>query len=861
MLPKIAQLLILVAWVLFIPDVNAADDIWNVQTGYWSVGSNWDNGVPTSSTTAYINNGGTVKITTSSVCDILTLGKDSANSGTVQMTGGSFSVNYAYVGNSGTGTFTQPAGTITPYYYLYLGYNAGSSGTYNLSGSGVMKTYYGEYVGYSGSGTFNQTGGTNGSEGGKLILGHNQGSSGIYNLSGTGTLNFSSIVVGSAGTANFNQLGGTVTGYHVNVGGSAGGTYDQSAGSAAFIRSGEGYLYIGGSAGSNGTYNLYGTGRLSADYINIGYAGTGTFNQSGGTVIMSAPTAAHGMMGLYLGNLSGGNGTYNLSGTGQLTSVLEYIGYNSSATALFRQTGGSNKTNYLSIGSGGRYLLTGGTLDTTSGPGGISSLGQIDCTDSTATLRIGNNNIADFGRANLTNVHGMNVSLGATSLLIVPPGFNPSTAFGSFSANSSSIVHTTGTTLVVPVGKGFGGCGSIYDPVSCQGTITGGSAPNTFIGINLYGGLTVSGAGAVNLYGGNLTVNDAASGMTGGSLNTGIHYVGYSGTGTFTQAGGTNRVTHRFILGYNVGDNGTYNLSGSGQLRASSSSYNDYEDVGYFGTGVFNQSGGINTIPDFGSLTLGSNRGSNGTYNLSGGELVVGTGQSSSSNEYVGYLGNGVFNQSGGIHTVANILCIAYWPYESQAGNGTYNLTGGTLAIHSLQTGNGTATFNFGGGTLQATGSFFIRLPMTLTGIGGNAIVDTNGYACTLSSELSGSGGLNKAGAGALTLSGINNYTGDTTISTGILSLTRPNLYDGSSVNVATNAVLNLAYSGTDVVYALTLGGIQQPPGIYNSANSGGYITGTGSFQVLVPEPSTLALLGIGAISFSYGWRRQKREV
>ena len=45
---------------------------------------------------------------------------------------------------------------------LYLGNNAGDSGTYNLSGSGQVSAYY-EYVGYSGTGTFTQSGGTNNS--------------------------------------------------------------------------------------------------------------------------------------------------------------------------------------------------------------------------------------------------------------------------------------------------------------------------------------------------------------------------------------------------------------------------------------------------------------------------------------------------------------------------------------------------------------------------------------------------------------------------------------------------------------------------------------------------------------------------
>ena len=59
--------------------------------------------------------------------------------------------------------------------------------------------------------------------------------------------------------------------------------------------------------------------------------------------------------------------------------------------------------------------------------------------------------------------------------------------------------------------------------------------------------------------------------------------------------------------------------------------------------------------------------------------------------------------------------------------SGTYTLNGGTLIVSAMSGGSGTAAFNFGGGTLQANGSFTTTLPMTLTGSGGNATVDTAG--------------------------------------------------------------------------------------------------------------------------------------
>ena len=86
----------------------------------------------------------------------------------------------------------------------------------------------------------------------------------------------------------------------------------------------------------------------------MGDFGVGTFSQSGGTNSIANS--------LYLGYNSGSNATYSLGATGQLSAAGEYVGYVAGATGLFQQAGGTNSTNFLSIGSGGRYQLSGGTL-------------------------------------------------------------------------------------------------------------------------------------------------------------------------------------------------------------------------------------------------------------------------------------------------------------------------------------------------------------------------------------------------------------------------------------------------------------------------------------------------------------------
>ena len=75
-------------------------------------------------------------------------------------------------------------------------------------------------------------------------------------------------------------------------------------------------FYIGQNAGSNGTYNLNG-GQLNMGWEYVGYSGTGTVTQTGGTLTQNGSYFA-------LGENAGGVGTYSLSGSG-LVSVENII--------------------------------------------------------------------------------------------------------------------------------------------------------------------------------------------------------------------------------------------------------------------------------------------------------------------------------------------------------------------------------------------------------------------------------------------------------------------------------------------------------------------------------------------------------
>ena len=150
-----------------------------------------------------------------------------------------------------------------------------------------------------------------------------------------------------------------------------------------------------------------------------------------------------------------------------------------------------------------------------------------------------------------------------------------------------------------------------------------------------------------------------------------IEYIGYSGTGSFTQSGGTNSVSGSLYLGYNSGSSGTYNLSGSGLLSAPS------EYIGYSGTGSFTQSGGTNTIS--GSLVLGQNAGSTGTYNLNGGLLSL-SGLTQGA-------GSATFNFSGGTLQAGSTFSTSVPIVLSTAEATYYDTNGNTLtALRSHRT-------------------------------------------------------------------------------------------------------------------------------------------------------------------------------
>ena len=392
-----------------------------------------------------------------------------------------------------------------------------------------------------------------------------------------------------------------------------------------------------------------------------------------------------------------------------------------------------------------------------------------------------------------------------------------------------------------------------------------GSGTATF---NFTGGITTSGttnvimqnSNTVNLsgatsniyqlsYGG--TVNDSAN-LNVGSLNTGIS------TASFIQSGGT--VTEGTATAGTTVDGS--NIRGSYILN--SGTFNAY-------------------IASGNALTLGYRGTPMANFIINGGALTVetGTGLSSQWNISVNFNGtsNATVTQNAGTVTVSAIA-INYVSNSTltDQGNGLYHLNGGTLITGQIvgQAGSGvygTSTFDFNGGTLEAsaTNGGFMQGFTTVNVQAGGAIINTNTFNDTITTNLLSDptvvggtdGGLTKDGLGTLTLSGTGNtYNGNTTVNDGTLQIDSHFLASTSTVSIASSALMNLDYTGTDYITALYLNGVSQAAGVYSHTsdpiyfgNFAGTLTVTGSN---VPEPAALGLMALGGLGILFLGKRRR---
>jgi len=577
----------------------------------------------------------------------------------------------------------------------------------------------------------------------------------------------------------------------LNVSGSlvVNGGLDGSTGINSFNKEGSGVLVLGGAANnmSGGNINVNGgtlqvghIGALDSSLVRVsdgatvdlngfnvkaptnGIAISGSYSSSVGALSNSSSSTA-----AYAGDLSLESAAAAIGGTGDIV-LSGVLSDNGSAFGLLKVGAGS-----LTLAGVSTY--TG--MTTVAGGAFIVAGSLADGVDLTLTGgKTSFNNGASLG----TVLNDATLSF-LSSASLQSLGGSGGTTFGG----SASIVglSSTGTTV-------FNGTADVSGGVSAGVVIANGN----FTTLELSGGsLTLAGSvsslGAVS--GGVLTVAagaaDIANGVSGGSMTVGsgavvdlsnfdnawannqgsLQMVALNG-GTVTNSGS---LTVGSLGDGFVTNNATLNVGGGvfvGTLASTLSTSTLYTNgtVALNGT-LSAYKGGF--VVDGGNLSIGASSplgGGNAVTILNGGQVSFDSVFSLNIGSLgaVANEGNLSFNATDGTVGIASLSGTGVTQFASNLNVGIYS----SGIISSIGIGSGTLSIDSISGTTLNTSASTV-----VSSLVDGSIVLSNSAALLLSSGsdavISGDGTLTKVGSGSLVLKGLNDFTGLTTVTDGVL--------------------------------------------------------------------------------------------
>ncbi len=595
--------------------------------------------------------------------------------------------------------------------------------------------------------------------------------------------------------------------------------------------------YTGGTVVSGGTLQFSGAGTLGSTSgtltVNSGTLdlsganlGVGNFTGTGGTVTNNGTAAVlsigngNGSGGNFQGVLANGSGTLALSKVGTGTLTLSGANTFTGGTTVSAGTLTLGASDVLSSGavtvSGGTLALgansdTVGTVLLTSG--NITGTGGVLTTSSWFELQSGSVSAILAGAVNLqkttagtvtltgantysgtTNINGGILAINSDARLGDVPG---SPTSGELTFDGGTLNVTATTTINANRGITLNSGGGIINPTTGTTTYAGiiegagnfakaGGGALTLSGLNTYTGQTaISGTGALTINSiGNVSGGASALGAPTTVANGTIAFGSGATAGSLTYSGVTASTDRVIDLAGTTGG-ATLSVNGTGALTFTSNLTTTGDGNKTFSLGGTNTVAStlVGIIPDSATGTTSLVKRDAGTWTLSGANTFTGTTQIQR-----GILSiNSIGNVGGGPSALGAPTTVAAGTIDlgltTQGGVLTY--TGGSTSTNRVINLSGTT----GGGTLNANGSgpIVFSSDFTVTGAGIKTLTlgGTNAGLNTISGIIpngTSSTAVTKTGTGTWLLSGANLYSGNTTLSQGILIVGNDAAFGASTV-------------------------------------------------------------------------------